>query len=93
MGYNKAVPIGAGNWMYLHHEDRIKTPYTRLTFSQSSHRMPEFAAPGVGRESTRVTAEVEIGDQANGVIYVPWAAQAGVSVPTLTRGTWCANTT
>ncbi len=29
---NKDFPIGAGNWLRLHPEDRIKTPYTSWTF-------------------------------------------------------------
>jgi arylsulfatase len=77
---NQAFPIGAGNWLRLHPEDRIKTPYTQWTFSQSSRRMPEFAAPGVGRESTFVTAEFEIGEQASGVIYAVGGAGGGLSV-------------
>ena len=28
---NKDFPIGAGNWLRLHPEDRIKTPYTTWT--------------------------------------------------------------
>ncbi len=33
---NKDFPIGAGNWLRLHPEDRIKTHYKSWTFSQST---------------------------------------------------------
>ena len=48
---NKVFPIGAGNWLRLHPEDRIKTPYTSWHFDADTTRMPEFTAPGLGRES------------------------------------------
>lgn len=30
---NKDFPIGAGNWLRLHPEDRIKTPYRSWSFT------------------------------------------------------------
>jgi len=45
---NKAFPIGAGNWLRLHPEDRVKTPYTSWQFDAATTRMPEFTAPGLG---------------------------------------------
>ena len=48
---NKDYPIGAGIWLRLHPEDRIKTPYTSWRFDATTTRMPEFTAPGVGRAS------------------------------------------
>jgi arylsulfatase A-like enzyme len=77
---NKAFPIGAGNWLRLHPEDRIKSPYNKWTFSQTTRRMPEFAAPGVGRESTDVKIEAEFSDNANGVLYAVGGAGGGLSV-------------
>lgn len=77
---NKAFPIGAGNWLRLHPEDRIKSPYSKWTFSQTTRRMPEFAAPGVGRESTDVKIEAEFSDNANGVLYAVGGAGGGLSV-------------
>ncbi|MGA7453077.1 MAG: hypothetical protein WBW73_17960, partial [Rhodoplanes sp.] len=50
---NKAFPIGAGNWLRLHPKDRVKTPYSSWTFDATTVRMPEFTAPGLGRESIR----------------------------------------
>jgi arylsulfatase len=77
---NKAFPIGAGNWLRLHPEDRVKTPYTTWHFSQNTRRMPEFAAPGVGRESNRVTIDVEIGAKASGVLYAVGGSGGGLSL-------------
>ena len=55
---NKVFPIGAGIWLRLHPEDRIKTPYTSWRFDATATRMPEFTAPGLGRQSSHVTIEV-----------------------------------
>lgn len=77
---NKDFPIGAGNWLRLHPADRIKTPYTRWKFSRNTRRMPEFAAPGVGRQSTRVTIDVEIDADAGGVLYAVGGAGGGLTL-------------
>jgi len=77
---NKAFPIGAGNWLRLHPEDRITTPYTQWTFTQNTKRMPEFAAPGVGRASTEVAIELKIDEKANGVLYAVGGAGGGLTV-------------
>ena len=77
---NKDFPIGAGNWLRLHPQDRISSPYTEWTFSQTTRRMPEFAAPGVGRQSTEVTIDVEIEDAASGVLYAVGGAGGGLTV-------------
>ncbi|MEK1888494.1 MAG: sulfatase-like hydrolase/transferase [Phyllobacterium sp.] len=77
---NKVFPIGAGNWLRLHPEDRIKTPYTTWNFDEDTIRMPEFTAPGLGRESNVVTVHAELGDNANGVIYALGGASGGLSV-------------
>ncbi|MEM6673977.1 MAG: arylsulfatase [Planctomycetota bacterium] len=77
---NKDFPIGAGNWLRLHPEDRIKTPYTEWNFRQSTERLPEFAAPGVGRESTTVTAKIQVENGANGVLYAVGGSGGGLTV-------------
>jgi arylsulfatase len=77
---NKVFPIGAGIWLRLHPEDRIKTPYTRWRFDATTTRMPEFAAPGLGRESNRVTVEAEIGESTSGVLYALGGASGGLTL-------------
>jgi arylsulfatase len=77
---NKAFPIGAGIWLRLHPEDRIKTPYNHWEFDASTTRMPEFTAPGLGRESTHVTIDAELGEQASGVLYALGGASGGLTL-------------
>lgn len=77
---NKDFPIGAGNWLRLHPEDRIKTPYTSWTFTPSTRRMPEFAAPGIGRESNRVAIDLDVPENANGVLYAVGGSSGGVTL-------------
>ena len=77
---NKAFPIGAGNWLRLHPEDRVKTPYTSWQFDATTTRMPEFTAPGLGRESNRVTVDAEFGENATGVLYALGGASGGLTL-------------
>lgn len=77
---NKAFPIGAGLWTRLHPEDRVKTPYTRWQFDATTVRMPEFTAPGLGRESNCVTVEAELPENASGVLYALGGASGGLTL-------------
>lgn len=77
---NKDYPIGAGNWLRIHPEDRIATAYDSWTFGPETKRMPEFSAPGIGRQSTRVTINAEFGEAANGVLYAVGGSGGGLSV-------------
>ena len=77
---NKVFPIGAGIWLRLHPEDRIKTPYTSWHFDATTTRMPEFTAPGLGRESNHVTVDVDLGDDASGVLYALGGAAGGLTL-------------
>jgi arylsulfatase len=77
---NKAFPIGAGNWGRLHPEDRIKTPYTNWTFTANTRRMPEFTAPGLGRESNIVELDIEVGEAASGVLYALGGSGGGLAL-------------
>ena len=42
--------------------------------------MPEFAAPGVGRQSTDVTVKIHVDDKASGVLYAVGGAGGGLTV-------------
>ncbi|MGB5244697.1 MAG: sulfatase-like hydrolase/transferase, partial [Lutimonas sp.] len=66
---NKDFPIGAGIWLRLHPEDVITSPYTEWTFDQNTRRMPEFAAPGLGKKSNKVVIDAEVNENQNGVLY------------------------
>ncbi len=76
---NKDFPIGAGNWLRVHPDDRIKTAYTSWNFNQNTLRMPEFTAPGIGRESNKVVVELTVDEKANGVLYAVGGAGGGVT--------------
>jgi arylsulfatase len=77
---NKVFPIGAGLWTRLHPEDRVETPYTSWQFDAATTRMPEFTAPGLGRESNRVTIDAELGENATGVLYALGGASGGLTL-------------
>ena len=77
---NKVYPLGAGIWLRLHPEDRIKTPYTSWQFDAATTRMPEFTAPGLGRESSTVTIDAEVGDNASGVLYALGGSGGGLAL-------------
>lgn len=82
---NKVFPIGAGNWLRLHPEDRIKTPYTSWRLDATTTRTPEFTAPGLGRESTHVTITATLNENASGVLYALGGASGGLS-PFMDKG-------
>jgi len=77
---NKVLPVGASLWTRIHPEDRIKTPYTSWKFDAETTRMPEFTAPGLGRESNKVVVDVEIGDNASGVLYALGGGSGGLTL-------------
>ena len=77
---NKAFPIGAGIWLRIHPEDRVKTPYTSWQFDAATTRMPEFTAPGLGRESNHVTIDADLGEDASGVLYALGGASGGLTL-------------
>lgn len=77
---NKDFPIGAGNWLRLHPEDRIKTAYSSWSFGPNTRRMPEFTAPGLGRESNAVTIDLDMKAGASGVIYALGGAGGGLTL-------------
>ena len=77
---NKVYPLGAGIWLRLHPEDRIKTPYTSWQFDATTTRMPEFTAPGLGRENSTVTIDAEVGDNASGVLYALGGSGGGLTL-------------
>ncbi|WP_207913080.1 arylsulfatase [Novosphingobium sp. PhB57] len=77
---NLVWPIGAGLWLRIHPEDRIASPYRRWRFDQSTVRMPEFNAPGLGRQSSRVEIEAEFPDKASGVLYALGGFSGGLTL-------------
>ena len=77
---NKALPIGGGLWTRFHPEDVISSPYKSWRFDATTTRMPEFAAPGLGKRSNHVAIDVEVGQEASGVLYALGGASGGVTL-------------
>jgi arylsulfatase len=76
---NKAFPIGAGNWLRIHPEDALRSPYTHWTFDSSTTRVPELIAPPVGKHSNVIRIEAEFDENANGVLYALGGSGGGLS--------------
>jgi len=68
---NKNLPIGGGMWSTLlyHPEDAPSTPYKEWTFTGAMTRMPEPAAPKLGKFDNTVSMELDVPADANGVLY------------------------
>jgi len=77
---NKVLPIGGGLWTRFHPEDAIKSPYTSWQFDDTTTRMPEFAAPGLGKHSNIVRVDVEVDENTSGVIYALGGATGGLTL-------------
>jgi arylsulfatase A-like enzyme len=77
---NADFPIGAGIWLRLHPEDIARSPYTQWTFNRNTRRMPEFTAPGLGRQNNTVVLDVEVENGASGVLYALGGAGGGVTL-------------
>lgn len=77
---NLVWPVGAGLWLRLHPEDRIASPYTRWRFDESVTRMPEFTAPGLGKQNSVVEIELSAGPHASGVLYALGGFSGGVTL-------------
>lgn len=76
---NKDYPIGAGIWLRLHPEDAIASPYTSWTFNENTERMPELSAPGLGKKSNKVVVDIEVKDNASGVLFAMGGDGGGVT--------------
>ena len=77
---NQVFPVGAGLWTRLHPEDRVKVPYTHWDFDATTTRLPEFAGPGLGRQSNRVVVDFNVGAMASGVIYALGGIAGGLTL-------------
>lgn len=78
---NKNLPIGGGLWStaLYHPEDAPASPLTEWMFDHPITGMPESAAPKLGKVSSLVTMDVEIPEDANGVLYALAGFSGGVT--------------
>ncbi|MEY3897002.1 MAG: hypothetical protein RLZZ214_2523, partial [Verrucomicrobiota bacterium] len=78
---NKNLPIGGGLWStaLFHPEDAPASALTEWTFDAPITRMPESAAPKLGKQDSLVTMEVDVPANANGVLYALAGFSGGVT--------------
>ena len=78
---NKNLPIGGGLWStaMFHPEDAPASSLTEWTFDGPMTRMPESAAPKLGKVDSLVTMEVDVPANANGVLYALAGFSGGVT--------------
>ncbi len=78
---NKNLPIGGGLWStaLYHPEDAPASSLTEWTFDHPITGMPESAAPKLGKVDSLVTMEVDIPENANGVLYALAGFSGGVT--------------
>lgn len=78
---NDNLPIGGGLWSVVFHpEDAPQTPYDSWRFVGDIDRMPEFAAPKLGKFTNTVNMKVKIPKRANGVLYSLGGFGGGLSL-------------
>lgn len=68
---NRNLPIGGGLWStaLYHPEDAPASSLTEWTFDHPISGMPESAAPKLGKVDSLVTIDVDVPENANGVLY------------------------
>ncbi|MCC7501523.1 MAG: arylsulfatase [Flavobacteriales bacterium] len=78
---NKNMPIGGGMWStaMFHPEDAPAPSATEWSFDVPITRMPESAAPKLGKNSSLVTMEVDVPAKANGVLYALSGFSGGIT--------------
>jgi arylsulfatase A-like enzyme len=78
---NKNMPIGGGLWStaLFHPEDAPAPTATSWSFDAPITRMPESAAPKLGKNSSLVTMELDVPKDANGVLYALAGFSGGVT--------------
>ena len=78
---NKNLPIGGGMWStaMFHPEDAPASSLTEWTFDGPMTRMPESAAPKLGKNSSLVVMDVDVPANANGVLYALAGFSGGVT--------------
>ena len=78
---NKNLPIGGGLWStaMFHPEDAPASTLTEWTFDTPITRMPESAAPKLGKQDSLVSMEVDVPENANGVLYALAGFSGGIT--------------
>lgn len=78
---NRGFPIGGGLFVPVMRPDLgPSTPYREWAFSGDIRRMPSFVAPRVGSQSNRVSIDVDVPADAEGVLYALGGFAGGVAL-------------
>jgi arylsulfatase len=76
---NKVFPIGGSLLTRIDPTTVIASPYKSWAFDSATTRMPEFIAPGLGKKNNTVTIDLEVGENASGVLYALGGASGGLT--------------
>lgn len=76
---NKVFPIGGSLLTRIDPTTVIASPYKSWAFDSTTTRMPEFIAPGLGKKNNTVTIDLEVGENASGVLYALGGASGGLT--------------
>jgi len=77
---NNDLPIGAGLWLRIHPEDAQFPTTKNWTFTQRTQRMPEPAAPALGKVSNQTLVDLEVKENASGVIFAMGGQSGGIKL-------------
>ncbi|PXX54686.1 arylsulfatase [Pseudomonas sp. LAMO17WK12:I10] len=77
---NHVYPIGAGLYPFLNPAARIATSQHEWHFSDRIQRFPEFAAPNLRNQNSKVVVDAEVPANASGVLYALGGIGGGVSL-------------
>ncbi|MNO18449.1 Arylsulfatase [compost metagenome] len=77
---NQVYPIGAGLYPLLDPSARVGTNRREWHFSDRTQRLPEFAAPNLRNQNSRVAVKALVPANANGVLYAMGGIGGGVSL-------------
>lgn len=77
---NNDLPIGAGLWLRIHPEDGQTPPNNNWVFNQRTVRMPEVAAPALGKRSNKTVVDLEVEENANGVVLALGGQSGGITL-------------
>ena len=77
---NNDLPIGAGLWLRIHPEDGQVPPTKNWIFNQRTARMPEVAAPALGKRSNITIVDLEVKENANGVVLALGGQSGGITL-------------
>lgn len=77
---NHVYPIGAGLYPFLDPSARIATGQREWHFNARIKRLPEFAAPNLRNQNSRVVVDAELQANAKGVLYALGGIGGGVSL-------------